>query len=369
MKTRTVAAVVDHLNAPFVLQEVDLDEPRADEVLVRMVATGLCHTDLSAQVGIVPFPLPGVLGHEGAGVVESIGAGVTRVVPGDHVLASFSSCGHCIECRAGHSSLCGSFHPLNLSAGTRADGTHTIYRGAEPLSGHFFGQSSLARHAIIDERSLVKVPEHAPLQLLAPLGCGIQTGAGAVLNVLRPEPGCTLAVFGIGAVGCAAIMAAALSGAAQIVAVDVVAARLELARELGATDTIDASQEDPVTALLALSGGPGVDYAIEASGNVAVLSQAMRVLAPRGTCAILGTYGPGVTVPLEADYMLDGRRVIGVSEGDSDPATFIPALVRLHELGKLPLEKLIRHYPFEQIEQAAADARAGKTIKPVLLFD
>jgi aryl-alcohol dehydrogenase len=369
MKTKTVAAVVDHLNAPFVLEEVELDEPRADEVLVRMVATGLCHTDLSARAGIVPFPLPGVLGHEGAGVVESVGAGVQRVARGDHVLASFSSCGRCSECRAGHPSLCESFHPLNLSAGTRSDGTHTIHRGAEPLSGHFFGQSSLARHAIMDERCLVKVPPDAPLQVLAPLGCGIQTGAGAVLNVLRPEPGCTLAVFGIGAVGCAAVMAAALSGAARIIAIDVVPARLQLARELGAAETIDASAADPVAALMELSGGRGVEYSIEASGNATVLAQAMGILAPRGTCAILGTFGPGVTVPLRADYMLDGRRVIGVSEGGSDPATFIPALVRLHQLGKLPLEKLIRHYPFEQIEQAAADARSGKTIKPVLLFD
>jgi aryl-alcohol dehydrogenase len=231
MKTRTMAAVVHHLNAPFSLEEVELDEPRADEVLLRMVATGLCHTDLSAQAGIVPFPLPGVVGHEGAGVVESVGAAVQRVARGDHVLASFSSCGHCMECRGGHPALCESFHPLNLSAGTRPDGTHTIHQGAEPLSGHFFGQSSLARHAIVDERCLVKVPPDAPLHMLAPLGCGIQTGAGAVLNVLRPEPGCSLAVFGIGAVGCAAVMAAALSSAARIIAIDVVPARLELARE------------------------------------------------------------------------------------------------------------------------------------------
>ena len=160
-----------------------------------------------------------------------------------------------------------------------------------------------------------------------------------------------------------------MAGAARIIAIDVVPTRLQLACELGATETIDASAADPVAALMELSSGRGVEYSIEASGTVAVLAQAMRVLAPRGTCAILGTYGPGVTVPLQADYMLDGRRVIGVSEGGSDPATFIPALVRLHQLGKLPLEKLIRHYPFGQIEQAAADARAGKTIKPVLLYD
>lgn len=368
MRTRTVAAVVHEVDAPFLLEEVELDEPRDNEVLVRMVATGLCHTDLSARAGIIPFPLPGVVGHEGAGIVERVGRAVQRVVPNDHVLATFSSCGRCPECAAGHPAVCGSFHPLNLSAGTRPDGSHTIAQNGKSLSGHFFGQSSLARHALIDERSLVKVPDDARLDVLAPLGCGIQTGAGAVLNVLRPEPGSTLVVFGTGAVGCAAIMAAALSGAAKIVAVDLVAARLELARELGATDTIDASSIDAAAAIMELSSGRGADYTIEATGNTTVLSRAVQVLAPRGTCAILGTFGPQATVSLSPGFLLDGRRVIGISEGDSEPQRLIPALARLHSLGKLPIERLIRHYPFEQIEQAAADARDGKTIKPVLLF-
>lgn len=369
MTKTTVAAIVRERDAPFTLEEVELEAPRAGEVLVRMVAVGLCHTDLSARAGIVPFPLPGVMGHEGAGVVESVGHGVRRVAPGDHVLASYSSCGVCPQCGSGRPFICKEFGPLNLLAGTRADGSHTLRLDGAPISGHFFGQSSFARHALIDERCLVKVPADAPLGTLAPLGCGIQTGAGAVLNALRPAPGSTVAVFGTGAVGAAAIMAAAITGAGRVVAVDLVPERLQLARGLGATDTIDAGSGDAAEALMQLGGGAGIDYTIEATGRTAALSQAISVLAPGGTCAVLGTYGVGVSVPLNATFMLDGRSIVGISEGESVPERFIPALVRLHGLGKLPIERLIRTYPFEQIETAAADALAGRTIKPVLLFD
>ena len=364
----TEAAVVHEQGAPFTLETVELDDPRAHEVVVRMVATGLCHTDLSARAGKVPFPLPGVLGHEGAGVVEATGADVTRVAVGDHVLASYSSCGRCPQCSTGRPYCCRDFHALNLFGGTRPDGSHTIKLDGRLLSGHFFGQSSFARHALMDERCLVAVGADVPLETLAPLGCGIQTGAGAVFNALRPDPGSTVAVFGAGAVGAAAVMAAAVSGAGRIVAVDTVTARLELALELGATDTVDAAAGDAAEALMELTSGQGADYTIEATGKTAVLGQAIAVLAPGGTCAVVGTYGIGATVPLDATFMLDGRRIVGVSEGESVPERFIPALVRLHGLGKLPVEQLVRHYPFEEIERAAADAAEGLTIKPVLVF-
>lgn len=369
MKTKTIAAVIYEKDASFSFEEVELDEPRPNEVLVRMVATGLCHTDLSVRSGIIPFPLPGVVGHEGAGVVEAVGSAVQRVKPGDHVLASFTSCGSCVNCLSGHPAYCLGFLPLNLLGGIRADGSHTIEQHGKPLNAHFFGQSSLARHALVDERSLVKVNSDAPLEMLAPLGCGIQTGAGAVLNVLRPEPGSSLAVFGIGGVGLAAIMAANLSATGRIIAVDIVPSRLALARELGATDTIDASSTDAVEALMKLTSGKGVNYSIEATGNTKVLSQAIQVLAPLGTCAVIGAPLAGSTVAFDVNFMLNGRRIVGITEGDSDPEKFIPALVRLYELGRLPLDRLIRHYPFEQIEQAAADAHDGSTIKPVLTYN
>jgi aryl-alcohol dehydrogenase len=368
MKTKTIAAVIHEKDAPFSFEEVELDEPRPNEVLVRMVATGLCHTDLSVRAGVIPFPLPGVVGHEGAGVVEAVGSEVQRVQPGDHVLASFTSCGHCSNCQAGHPAYCFSFLPLNLLGGMRADGSSTIEQNGRPLNAHFFGQSSLAHHALIDERSLVKVSRDAPLEMLAPLGCGIQTGTGAVLKVLRPEPGSSLTVFGIGGVGLAAIMAANLSAASRIIAVDLVPSRLSLARELGATDTIDARSANAAEALMELTSGKGVNYTIEATGNIKVLGQAIQVLAPLGTCAVIGAPLAGSTVPFDVNFLLNGRRIVGITEGDSDPELFIPALVRLYELGRLPLDRLIRHYPFEQIEQAAADAHDGSVIKPVLTY-
>jgi aryl-alcohol dehydrogenase len=368
MTIRTTAAIVNSAGAPFLLEEVDLDDPRPHEVVVRLVATGLCHTDLSAQTGHLPFPLPGVLGHEGAGIVESVGVEVTGVQVGDHVLASFSSCDQCEDCLAGRPAYCRDFHARNLFGGSRPDGSATVFRAGEPVHAHFFGQSAFARHALIHERGLVKVSADAPLRTLAPLGCGIQTGAGAVLNALKPGPEATLAVFGAGAVGCAAIMAAAIMGVRRIVAVDLVPRRLELAREIGATHVIDAGPGDPVAALRELGDG-GVDYAVEATGSTAALTTAIQSLAPRGTCAILSTYPRGATVPLDANFMIDGRRILGVSEGDSDPQRFLPQLVELFSLGRLPVDRLIRHYPFEEIEQAAADARSGVTVKPVLVFD
>jgi aryl-alcohol dehydrogenase len=366
---KTVAAVIHEKDAPFVLEEVELDEPRPNEVVVRMVAAGICHTDLSVRSGVIPFPLPAVVGHEGAGIVVEVGSAVRSVRPGDHVLASFTSCGGCVNCLSGAPPSCDTFFPMNLLGGRRSDGSYTIHQNGLPLNAHFFGQSSLAQHALVDERSLVKVDESAPLPLLAPLGCGIQTGAGTVLNVLRPKPGSTLVVFGAGAVGLSAVMAAALTAAAHIVAVDVVASRLELAQELGATQTIDARNADVAETLNELTKGRGVDYTIESSGNLVAVSQAVHLLAPRGTCAILGAPPAKSTVPVDVNYMHLGRSIVSFAEGDSVPQVFLPALVRLHELGKLPLERLVRYYPFADIEKAAEDAHSGVTIKPVVVFD
>lgn len=365
---KTVAAVVHEQGGPFLLEEVTLDEPRADEVVVRMVATGLCHTDLSVRAGAIPFPLPGVMGHEGAGIVEAVGSAVRRVAPGDHVLATFTSCGECPHCAGGDPAYCYTFIPDNLIGGTRSDGSYTIHQDGAPINAHFFGQSTLARHALIDERSLVKVDPSAPLDVLAPLGCGIQTGVGAVLNVLQPEPGSTVVVFGAGGVGLAAIMGAALTGAAKIVAVDVVPSRLELALELGATHTVDAGSADAVEALMDLSPA-GVQYTIECTGIIDVANQAVQVLAPLGTCALIGAPPAGSTLPINVQFMLDGRRLVGITEGSSRPESFIPTLVDLYQQGRLPLDKLIRRYPFADIERAAADAHSGATIKPVLMFD
>jgi aryl-alcohol dehydrogenase len=365
--TSTQAAIVESAGAPFTLADVELDEPRADEVLVRMVAAGLCHTDLGVAGGGLPFPLPGVLGHEGAGVVERVGSAVSTVQPGDQVILSFTSCGHCRNCRGGHPAYCATWLPANLIGGVRGDGSHTITRNGEPVGGHFFGQSSFSRLAVVDERSLVGVGPDVPLASVAPLGCGVQTGAGAIWHVLRPVPGAQLAVLGAGAVGLSAVMAAALSPAARIIAVDRVPERLELARELGATDVVDATDTDVTTAIREITGG-GADGVVETTGSTAVLRAGVDALAARGTAVIVGAPPFGSEVPLDVNAMLAGRNVVGLTLGDSETRSFIPTLVGLVRSGRMPIDKLIRQYRFEDIDQAVQDVKAGKTIKPVLTF-
>ncbi|AZG46802.1 NAD(P)-dependent alcohol dehydrogenase [Gordonia insulae] len=366
--TSTTAAVVESGGAEFSLSPVDLDEPRHDEVRVRLVAAGLCHTDLGVASGALPFPLPGVLGHEGAGVVEAVGAGVSRVEPGDHVLLSFTSCGTCGNCRDGHPAYCDTWLPQNLIGGARTDGSSPVTRDGKDLGGHFFGQSSFAQHAIVDERSVVKVDSAAPLDLLAPLGCGVQTGVGAVWNVLQPRPGHTLLITGAGAVGLSAVMAAAMTPATTIIVVDRVAERLRLATELGATHTIDASTQDAAETITDITSGAGIDGAVETTGNTAVLRTAVDALAPRGTAVIVGAPAFGTEVALDVNAMIPGRNVIGLTLGDSETQTLIPALVAMVQSGRLPLDKLITHYPFEDINVAVADMVGGSTIKPVLRF-
>ena len=366
--TTTTAAVVESSGAKFTLSTVELSEPHAGEVRVRLVAAGLCHTDLGVASGGLPFPLPGVLGHEGAGVVDAIGPSVTRVVPGDRVLLSFTSCGGCGNCRDGHPAYCATWAPLNLIGGTRPDGTSPISRDGHDIGGHFFGQSSFAQHAIVDERSLVKVAPSTPLDLLAPLGCSVQTGVGAVWNVLNPRPGATILVTGAGAVGLSAIMAATLTPVGKIIAIDRVSERLSLATDLGATHVIDAAEQDTATALAEITGGTGVDGAVETTGNVGVLRTAVDALAPRGTAVIVGAPAFGTVVPLDVNSMIPGRHVVGLTLGDSETQTLIPVLVDLVLSGRLPLQRLITHYAFDDINTAASDMISGTAIKPVLRF-
>lgn len=366
--TTTLAAVVESPGAGFTLADVELDKPGHGEVLVRLVAAGLCHTDLGVAAGALPFPLPGVLGHEGAGVVEDVGAAVESVRPGDHVLLSFTSCGACRNCRAGHPAYCATWLPANLLGGRRADGTATVTRDGEPLGGHFFGQSSFARHALVDERSVVKVADDAPLDLLAPLGCGVQTGAGAVWHVLAPRPGATILITGAGAVGLSAVLAARLTPATNIVVVDRVAARLELAKELGATHTVNTTGPGLAETVTALTGGAGVDGVVETTGAVPVLRACVDVLGLRGTVAVVGAPPFGTEVAVDVNHMIGGRTITGVTLGDSETRTLIPALVDLVAEGRFPIDRLIRHYSFTDIQQAADDVTAGATIKPVLRF-
>lgn len=366
MPRTATAAVVPDPGAPFALTDVTVADPGPDEVVVRMVAAGLCHTDLSVRAGYLPVAFPTVLGHEGAGVVEEVGASVTHVRPGDHVLLSFTSCGGCRSCLDGHPAYCDSWFPRNFLAERPGGPAMTTAGGPVPV--RFFGQSSLSTVALADARSVVKMPADVPLDVLAPLGCGVQTGVGTVLRVLRPEPDHTLAVFGAGAVGLSAVMAAGLRGVARIIAVDVVPARLDLARELGATDVVDARAGDVADQLREVTGGRGVDHAIEASGNLAVLATAIGALALRGTCAVVGAPPMGSTVAVDVNGILGGKRVVGVTLGDGNPPRFLPLLAGMVADGRLPVDRLVTRFPFADTEKAAAACHHGEAVKAVLTF-
>ncbi|WP_433363370.1 NAD(P)-dependent alcohol dehydrogenase [Actinoplanes sp. CA-142083] len=351
---RIRAALVSCPGGPFTVRDVDLAPPRDDEILVRLTAAGLCHTDLTMRHGWRRFPM--VFGHEGAGVVEAVGESVTGFAPGDTVCLSYRSCGACEQCKAGSPAYCRR-SDLNMR-GTRADESTPHSLDGAPVYGNFFGQSSLATHALAYASNTVKIPADFPSALTAPLGCGVQTGAGTVLNVLRPTPGETIAVFGAGAVGLSAVMAAVALGC-DVIVVEPVAARRDLARELGAAAAIDPGDA-------AAPPTSPAHYAIDTTGRAGVIGQAVRGLRRRGMLALVGMGG---TAELDImTVMANGIAVRGVIEGDADPATFIPRLIELHRQGKLPLEKIVAEYPFEEVETAARDAASGRTIKPVLIF-
>ncbi len=362
-----VAAVVEEAGAAFVLQEVELDELRADEVLIDVRASGICHTDLGARAGGYPTPLPCVLGHEGAGVVAAIGPAVSGLAVGDRVAMSYASCGACRACRSGRPMYCAEFLPRNFLA-RRGDGSTSLRRAGQPLASQFFGQSSFATQAICHQRSVTRIDAEIPFELLAPFGCGIQTGAGAVLNVLRPATASSLVVLGAGAVGMSAVMAAHLVGCATIVAVDLVAARLELAAELGATHTIDAAAEDIVARVREICPG-GADFSLECTGNPDVLRQAVDMLGSDATCGVMGAPPFGTDVHLDVNELIAlGRRVRGIVEGESIPQVFIPQLVELWRTGRFPVDRLISTFAFPEINDAVAAMDSGQVIKPVVLF-
>jgi aryl-alcohol dehydrogenase len=359
------AAVVRGKGARFVIEDVRIGPPTADEVLVRVLAVGICHTDAIVRDQYYPFPLPGVLGHEGSGIVEEVGANVTNVARGDHVVMTFMSCGQCRQCQRGETAYCNDFFMLNVG-GARKDGsTGTSDAQGHVLYDHFFGQSSFGTHAVAHSRNVIKVPKDIPLEVLGPLGCGIQTGAGAILNALAVGAGDSVAVFGVGGVGLSAVMAARIAGATTIIALDVIPGRLKLALELGATHIVDSSKQDAAEAVRKICGG--VDYSLDTSGKSSVLRQAVDALGIRGTCGIVGAPPLGTEVSFDINsLMIPGRSIRGICEGDSLAAVFIPPLIELHRQGRFPFDRLIKFYEFNEINAAIDDAAKGVTIKPVL---
>jgi len=365
--TDITAAVLREPFEPWTIEKAVLEAPRDDEVLVRIVATGICHSDMTVRDRYLPTPLPAVLGHEGAGIVEAVGATVTHVAVGDHVVLAPASCGRCAQCASGNPMRCVQFGLLNIM-GMRPDGSSPICGcSGERLGGMFFGQSSFATHSVVAARSVVKIPEDVPLELMGPLGCGLMTGSGTVLNALKPGPGSSIVVFGTGAVGLAAMMAAVASGCTTVIAVDIHDNRLTLAKELGATHTINSSAGNPVEAVRAILP-EGVDFSVDTSALPPVIRQAVECLGSGGRCAFIGVSKAGaeVTVPVNA---LSSKTMGFVVEGDAIPHLFIPKLITLWRQGKFPFEKLVRYYPLSEINKAAADSESGVTLKPILVID
>jgi aryl-alcohol dehydrogenase len=362
-------AVLREQGGPFLLEQVVLSGPRPDEVLVEVVAAGMCHTDLLMRDSR-PGSLPAVVGHEGAGIVRETGSAVRGIAPGDSVVLSFPSCGTCSRCRSGRSAYCDSIAALKFGC-SRPDGSvSTTDARGRPVGDHFFGQSSFGTLAVASARSVVKVPDDVDLRIAGPLACGVQTGAGTVLDVLRVGPGASVAVFGAGSVGLCAVMAARLAGATTIIAVNRRPSRLQLAAEFGATHLVSPTEVDPLEAIRDATGGRGVEFAFETTGDPDVFGTAVRSLDSLGTCAYVGTAPPGAlgSFPL-LESMTKGLTIRGVLQGDSTPRTTIPRLLDLHRQGRLPFDRLITHYRLDQVNEAAADCLGGDVVKPVLLMN
>ncbi|MEN5208514.1 NAD(P)-dependent alcohol dehydrogenase [Stenotrophomonas terrae] len=359
-------AVVREKEKPFSIEQARIRGPKDDEVLVRVVATGLCHTDLIVRDQYYPVPLPAVLGHEGAGVIEAVGPAVKDLRVGDHVVLTYGACGHCNPCSGGHGAYCKDFYGLNFGGGELDGSTAIQDPHGQPLHDHFFAQSSFATYALSRENNAIKVPKDAPIELLGPLGCGIQTGAGAVINSLKVGVGSSFASYGAGAVGLSAVMAARVAGATTIIAIDVVPSRLALATELGATHVINSREVDVIEAVRGITGG-GVEYALESTGRPEVLEQGIAALAGLGVIGVVGAPKLGTKAEFDInDLLLGGRSIRGIVEGDSVPKVFIPQLVQLYQQGRFPFDKLVKFYPLEQINQAAEDSTKGITLKPIL---
>ena len=368
--TASIAAVAREPHGPFSVETIEVGEPRAGEVRVRIAGVGLCHTDLIFRDQLAPFALPGVLGHEGAGVIEAVGEGVKGLAIGDAVVVGFSSCGTCPRCAEHLPSYCQNFVPLNY-AGMRLDDGSTAYaQDGARITSHFFGQSSFSALTLTRATNVVKVDtSHVALELLGPLGCGFQTGAGGVMRSLACPAGSSIAIFGGGPVGLAAVMGAVIQGCSTIILVEPIAARRDVALELGATHVIDPkATEDVLAKVKELSGG-GVNHALDTTGIPAVVAVAAETTIAHGTVGLIAVPPPEAMLPASMmSMLLRGTIIKFITEGDADPQTFIPQMIDWYRAGKFPFDRLVKTFPFDEINEAAAASEDGSAIKPVLVF-
>jgi len=359
------AAVLYEAKKPLVVEEIEIEEPRQNEVLVKVAAAGVCHSDLHFIEGLWPFPLPAVMGHEGAGVVERVGEGVTSVKPGDHVILSWvPSCGICRECVTGKPYLCsGGFPPHAMK-----DGTSRLKKGDRQLF-HFTAVSSFAQYLVTHEAAMVKIRDDAPLDKVALIGCGVMTGVGAVINTAKVEVGSSVAVFGCGGVGLNVVQGADLAAAATIIAVDTLDNKLDMAKQFGATHLVNASKENPVTKIQEISGG-GVDYAFEVIGNPDVITQAFESVRAGGVAVVVGMPPVGSQVTLSAARIfLSAKTLKGCNYGSTRFRVDMPMLVDLYMAGRLKLDELItRTYPLEGINDAFEAMKKGEVARSIIKF-
>jgi S-(hydroxymethyl)glutathione dehydrogenase/alcohol dehydrogenase len=365
------AAVLEEFGKPLVVQEIDLAEPREGEALVKIHACGVCHTDLYTASGADPGGyVPCVLGHEGAGVVEAVGPGVSSVQPGDHVVTLFSpECGECIHCKSGKTNLCMAIR-TEQGKGHLPDGTTRFSRGGEPLR-HFMGTSTFAEYVVMPEIALANVRRDAAMEAICLLACGATTGLAAAIWKAEVEPGASVAVFGAGMVGLGALLGAKMQGAERLIAVDLSAERLELAKRFGATDTIVAGDGGEVEKILEMTGGFGADYTFEATGLVSVMGQAVEAARMGwGLCTVLGVAGKGEKMEIVPRMLITGRRVQGGSFGGAKGRTHVPQLVELYAEGKLDLDGFVSHrITLDQVNHGFELMERQDGIRSVIRFD
>jgi len=358
------AAVFHGPKQPLTIEDVEIDKPQDREVLVRTVASGVCHSDLHFVDGFYPYPAPAVLGHEAAGIVEEVGRQVTYLKPGDHVIACLSVfCGNCEQCMSGHPNRCSN------KAATQRDPKDKprISQKGKPIN-QFLDLSSYCERMLVHENALVKIREDIPLDRAALVGCGVTTGVGAVLNTAKVEPGSTVAVFGCGGVGLAAIQGARIAGARKIIAVDMFEGKLAMAKRLGATDAVDASNSDPIEEIKKLTGG-GVDYSFEAIGLKKAAEQAFNSLKPGGTATVIGMIPVGQKVEIDGFMFLTERKLQGSNMGSNRFRIDMPRYLDFYLQGRLKLDEMIsRRGKLEDVNEAFRAMKAGEVARTVLMF-
>ncbi|GBD17603.1 NDMA-dependent alcohol dehydrogenase [bacterium HR27] len=367
---RARAAVLTEVKKPLEIWDVEVDPPKDGEVLVRVVAAGVCHSDLHYIHGDLATVLPAVPGHEGAGIVEAVGPGVTRFQSGDHVLFVFRAfCGQCFYCLNGRPALCDFSNPLRRT-GRMFDGTTRFHRDGQDVH-HILGVSCFAEYTVVPEQGLLKLPDDIPLDRAALVGCGVTTGVGAVLFAAGVRPGESVAVIGCGGVGLNVVQGAALAGAGPVIAVDVVPQKLQWAKELGATHVVNAREQDPVEAIRSLTEGRGADYACEVIGRVETIQQAYEATRKGGTTVVVGLAPQGTILPLDPLDLLRAEKTIkGTVYGTANLPRDIPRLLELYRLGRLKLDELIsRRLRLEQINEGFDAMLSGSVARSIVVFD